>query len=200
MIGSTVTLGDFLDFLLLLKSVGWLDVSLLNINDLISQNLSNALLGSESVLPSALGDQVDGLVDSSEGRDINCLLSNHTSSANSGWIFSWSCKHKCANQYFQGISSCEEVDDLECMSDDSDGFNFLSCVSSVELEGSNKSLDDGAKCFSEFFALVSACSMRDKDLSLGCSSCDVINEAWVGNLRVMMGVLWCHHRTILRRA
>lgn len=48
------------------------------------------------------------------------------------------------DENLKGVSSGEEVDDLEGVSDDSDGLNLLAGVSSVELKGSNKSLNDGA--------------------------------------------------------
>jgi len=74
------------------------------------------------------------------------------------------------------------MDDLECVPYDSDGFGFFTSVSAVELEWTNKTLDDGAKCFSEFLSLVSACSVGDEDLSFDWFGCDVVNEAGIFDL------------------
>ena len=56
------------------------------------------------------------------------------------------------------------MDDLECVSYDSDGFSFFTSVSAVELEGSAQSLNDGAECFSELLSLISASSVWYEDL------------------------------------
>jgi hypothetical protein len=179
---STVTLGHFLDLLLFLQSVGRLQVSLLNVDQLVSQNLGNGLLGPESVLSHSLGDQVNGLVDSSEGRHVNCLLSHHTTSSNSGRILSGTGLDDSVDENLERVSSGEEMDDLKSMSDNSDGLNLLAGVSSVELERANKSFNDGAKCLSELLGLVSAGSVGDENLSFGGCGSNIVNEAGVSDL------------------
>ena len=74
------------------------------------------------------------------------------------------------------------MNDLEGVSDDSDGFDFLSGISSSELHGADESFDDGAKCFSESFGLISSCGVGDEDLRLGGFDSNVINEAGIFNL------------------
>ena len=101
------------------------------------------------MLSHSLGDEVDGLVDSTERGDVDGLLTHNTSSANSGGVLSGTSLHNGIDENLEGISSSEQVDDLEGVSDDSDGLHLLAGVSSVELEGTNKSLNDGAECFSE---------------------------------------------------
>lgn len=134
------------------------------------------------MLSNTLGDQIDGLVDSSQGRHIDSLLSDDTTCTNSGGIFSWASLDDRVDEYFKRVSSGEQVDDLKSMSDDSDGLDLLTSVSSVELEGSDQSLDNGAECFSELLGLVSASSVGHEDLSLGGCSSNVIDEAGVGDL------------------
>lgn len=56
------------------------------------------------------------------------------------------------------------MDDLESVSDDSDGFNLLSCVSTVELHGSDQSFNNGAEGFSKLFGLISSGGVWDEDL------------------------------------
>lgn len=53
---STISLGNFLDFFLLLERVGGLHVALLDIDDLIGQHFSDGLERSEGVLSDSLGD------------------------------------------------------------------------------------------------------------------------------------------------
>ena len=92
------------------------------------------------------------------------------------------------------------MDDLESVSHNSDGLHFLTSVSAVELHRSNQSLNDGAKCFSKLLGLISAGSVGDEYLSLGCFGCDIINEAGIFDLLLWNGVLWFHRMTILRIA
>jgi hypothetical protein len=74
------------------------------------------------------------------------------------------------------------MNDFEGVSDDTDGFDFFACVSSVELHGANESFDDGAESLSELFGLISACGVRDKDLCFGGLGCDIVDEAGIFNL------------------
>ena len=74
------------------------------------------------------------------------------------------------------------MDDFEGVSDDSDGFDFLSGISSGELHGADESFDDGAECFSESFGLVSSCGVGDEDLRLGGFDSNVIDEAGIFDL------------------
>lgn len=179
---STITFGNFLYLFFFLEGVWWLDVSFVGVNDLVSKTFSDGLGGSEWVLSRSLGDEIDGSIDSSQGWDVDGLFSNNTSSSDSGWILSGSGLENGINEYFQWISSSQKVDNLECVSYDSDGFDFLTSVSSVELHGSDQSFDDWAEGFSELFRLISASSVWDENLSLGGFGGDVVNEAWIFNL------------------
>lgn len=87
------------------------------------------------------------------------------------------------------------MDDFEGVSDDADGLDLLAGVSSVELEGANEALDDGAECLSELLALVSAGSVGDEDLGLGGGGGDVVDEAGIGDLLgrgVTLMSSYCH--------
>ena len=87
---------------------------------------------------------------------------------------------------FKGVSSGEKVDDFKGVSDDSDSLDFFTGISAVELEGSDKSLNDGGEGFSELFGLVSAGSVGDKDLGSGGFDSDVVFEAGVIDLEVVV--------------
>lgn len=141
------------------------------------------------MLSSSLGDQVDGLVHSSQGRHVDSLLSHDTSSTDSGRIFSGTCLQDCTNEHFEGVSAGEQVNDFESVSDDADSLHLLTSVSAVELHRADESFDNGAECFSELFGLVSACGVRDEDLGLDSLGGDVVDEAWILDLSVSSGTL-----------
>ena len=79
------------------------------------------------------------------------------------------------------------MDDLESVSDDSDGLGFLTGVSSGELEGSDESLDNGAVGFSEALLLISSSSVGSEDHSFAGVDGDVVNEAWVADGDILVG-------------
>jgi hypothetical protein len=90
-------------------------------------------VGLDCVLPGSLSDQVDGLVDSSQWRHVDGLLSDNTTSTDSGRIFSGTGLKHGTNENLQRVSGSEEVNNLEGVPDDTDGFDFLTSVASVEL-------------------------------------------------------------------
>ena len=108
-----------------------------DVEDFVGQTFSNGLLGSERVGSDSVGQKVDGLVDSSHGGNVDGLLFNLTSSSDSGGVFSWAGKLDGSDEDFKGVSSGQKVDDFEGVSDDSDGLDFLTSVSAVELHGSD---------------------------------------------------------------
>lgn len=144
-----------------------MDVSFLNVDDFVGEDFSNALLTSEGVLSGSLGDKVNSSIDSSEGGDVDSLLSDNTTGTNSGGIFSGTSLNEGSNKDLKWVSSSKEMDDLEGVPHDSDGFNLFTSVSAVELEGSDQSLNDGTECFSEFSGLVSASSVGNEHLRFG---------------------------------
>ncbi len=72
------------------------------------------------------------------------------------------------------------------MSDDSDSLNFLTSVSAMELKGANESFNNRGKSLSELFSLISASSMRDKDLGPGGLDSNIVLEAWIIDLEVIV--------------
>jgi len=85
------------------------------------------------MLSGSLGNQIDSLIDSSQRRNVNSLLSDDTASSNSSWIFSRTSQQQSIDNDLQGISASEQMDDLECVSYDSDGLSLFTSVSAVEL-------------------------------------------------------------------
>ena len=127
-LASAVTLGDFLDFFLLLQGEARLDVSLLNIDNLVSECLRDALHGLVSLVSGTVADQVDGLVDPSHRRHVNSLLSDHTSRTDTGAVFTGTSHKHRTHEHFKGISASEQVDDFEGLTDDPHSLNFFTGV------------------------------------------------------------------------
>ena len=159
-----------------------MDVALFGIDNFVSQALSNGLVSLDGTVTRSVGDQVDGLVDSSEGRNVDGLLSDDTSSSDTGGVFSGTSLQNGIDEDFKGVLASKEVNDLESVSHDSDGLDFLSGIAAVELHGAYESFDDGAESFSESFGLISASGVGDEDLGLGGLDCDVIDEAGIFDL------------------
>lgn len=77
------------------------------------------------------GQQGDGLVDSSQGGNIDGLSSDGTLGADSGRVFSRAGVDDGVNQNLDRVLVGQEVDDLECVGDDSDGHQLFTVVSAV---------------------------------------------------------------------
>ena len=173
---SSVALGVLFDFFLLLEGITALHVAFLTVDDLISQAFGNGLVVLEGSLPSSAGQEIDSLVDSSDGGDIHSLLSHGTSTTDSGGVFSGASNLDGSDEDLDGVSASQQVDDLESVSHNSDSLDLLAGVPAVELHGSNQSLDDGAQSFSELLSLISASSVGNIHLGSGGLDCNVVDE------------------------
>lgn len=104
---SAVTFSHLLDLFFLLEGVGTLDVALLCVDDLVRQALRNCLERFHSMLAGSLSNQVDGLVDSSQGRNIDSLLPDHTSCSDTSRVFSWAGLQHGSHEHFKWISASQ---------------------------------------------------------------------------------------------
>ena len=75
---SSVTLGNSLDFVLLPDSERSTRGSLGGVDELVSKGLLDALQRAEGGFTGTLDDQIDSLVDSAEGGDVDCLSAHGT--------------------------------------------------------------------------------------------------------------------------
>ena len=114
------------------------------------------------------------------------MLSGNTASTDLSGVFSWTSKLDGLDENFKWVSSGQEVDDFKSVSDDSDGFDFFTGVSAVELERSNESFYDGGECFSKLFSLISASGVWDEDLRSSGFDSDVVLEAGVVDLEIII--------------
>ena len=186
LITSTVALCHFLDFFLFPQCVAALCLALLTVYDFVCQTFSYCLLCLKCSVSSSNRQQVNCLVHSSYGRHINGLLPYSTSTSNPSWVFSWTGNLDGFKEDFERVFACQEVNNLESVSNNANGFDFLSGVSAGELHRSNESFDDGAQCLSEFFNLISSSSVWNEYLRSWWFACDVINEAGIFDLNLII--------------
>ena len=85
----TVRLGDTLKFVLLLDSVA-VGASLSSIDQLICQTLGDRFDVTERGFAGTSAEKPNSLVDASEGRNINSLTTNCSSTTNPGGVLTWS--------------------------------------------------------------------------------------------------------------
>jgi hypothetical protein len=134
-------------------------------------------MASECRFSGSLAHQIDGLVDSSQWRDINSLSSDGTSGTNSSRVLSGSTLDDSLEQDFQWVGTGEKVDDLKNLSEDSDSlllFTILSVVTTHELI--DESLNNWARNLLETFFLIFTSSVWNVHLSLDLSNTEVIDQ------------------------
>lgn len=90
------------------------------------------------------GDEVDGLVDTAEGRDIDGLAADNTSSSDASGILTRARVLDGLDEDLEGVLVSHEGDEVESMADDAEGEDLLSGVAAVHHESVDEALDDGA--------------------------------------------------------
>lgn len=181
---SSVTLGNSLDLVLLSNAVGvGLTDTLGSGNDLISKSLAHGLVVSEAGLSRSLAHEVDGLVDSSEWRDINGLSLDGTSRSNSGGVLSGSSLDDGIEKNLEWVVPGEKVNKLKSLSEDSHSHLLLTVLSMISNhEHVDESLGDWAVDLLETLFLIFTSSVWDVHLSLSLFDSKVGNE---GTLRAL---------------
>ena len=135
------------------------------------------------------GEERDGLVDSSERRDVDGLSSDGTLRTDSGRVLSGSGVDDGVDEDLDGVLLSDEVDDLESVLHDSDGHELLAVVSAVHHEPVrelvardgeelfdarvDQSLDDRHSSLGELLLGISASGVGDVD---GVVDVDVVGE------------------------
>jgi hypothetical protein len=172
---STVTLGNSLDFVLLLdgKRVGSWTWSLGGSEDFIGKDFAHGLNGSERGLSGTLSDQVDSLVHSSEGWNVDCLSSDDTTGTDSGWVFSGTTIADGVDDNLKWVLTSGESKNFEGLSHDSDCQLLLATVSTLAHQSIHKTFDKWAVHFLETSLLVSAGGEGQENLGLICFSVQV---------------------------
>lgn len=134
--------------------------------DFISENLTNALDGSEGRLSGSSGDEVDSLVNSSQGWNVDGLSSDNTTWTDSSGVFSGTTVGEGINEDLEGVLTGLEVDELKSLLHDSDSQLLLAAVSTLHHQWVQESLYDWAVHFLETSLLVSSSSEWQINLSL----------------------------------
>ncbi len=106
------------------------------------------------------------MIESSERRNIDSLSLDITTLSDSGRVFSWTSIVDSSDENIDWVLSSLEIDNLKSLFDNSNSLEFLTGVSSVELKGSDKSLDNWHSGFSELSELVSSSSVGNVYLAL----------------------------------
>lgn len=187
---SSVALSILLNFFLLLESITALHVTFLTVDDLISETFSNGFIVLESSLPSSTCQKIDSLIDSSNGGNIHSLFSHSTSTTDSSGIFSRASNLDGRYENLNGVSASQQVNDFESMSNNSDSFDFLACISAMELHGSNQSLNNRTQSFSKLLSLISSSSMRYINLRSSCLNSNIVNKTRIFNYNIFIWPSW----------
>jgi hypothetical protein len=180
---SSVTLGDSLDFVLLLDGVrvaGTLTNTLMSIDNLIGKALAHALVGSEGSLSGSLADQVNRLVHSSQWAHVDSLTSNGTTRSNSCGVFTSTSLHDGLEKNFQWVLVSEEMDDLEGLLERPDCHLLLTVCSALSNHKLvHKSLSDWALDLLESFLLEFTSTVWIVDLGLDRLDGEVVFECYL---------------------
>ena len=119
---------------------------------------------------------IQRLSDSPHGGNINGLFPDSASLPDSGRIFSGPSLHDCLTKHIHRISAGHQMDDLECLSQDSDRQHFLTTVSPREHQAVYQTLHNRTLHFSEFLHLVTTRSVWNRYLCTLCRNCDIVFE------------------------
>ena len=182
---SSIGLGISFDFFFFLNRIAIL-VVFGSLHEFIGKTLGDILGVFETFVSGVLGDEIEGLVNSSERTDVDGLSLDITTFSDSGGVFSGSAVSDGIDNNLNGVFSGLEVDDFEGLSDDSHGLQFFTRVSSVEHHAPDESFDDGHRSLSEFLDLVSSSSVGQIDSRFRGVDGDVILYGHVRDLQVIV--------------
>jgi hypothetical protein len=129
-----------------------------------------------------VGNKINSLIDSTDGRNIDGLLTDDTSSTNTGAVFTGTGLNDSLHQHIKRVPAGEQGDDFEGVTHDTDGLDLLTGVASVELQAADEPLNNWAGGLAEGLLLVTTGSVGHEHLRLVALDSDVINEALVSDL------------------
>ena len=181
-----VSLSVSLDFFLLLDRVA-VGVVLGSLHNFVGKHFGDVLKVLEGAISGVLGDVVNRLVDSSEGRDIDGLSLDTSAGSDSGGVFSGSAVADGVDNNLDGVLAGLELNDLQSLSHDSHGLDLLTGVSAVEGNAAHDSLDNRAGGLLEGAELVASGSVGNEDAGLGGVDRDVVLKAGVGDGQAGVG-------------
>ncbi len=135
-------------------------------------------------------DQVDGLVDSTEGSNIDGLSADNTAGTDTGGVFTSAAKSKRVDQDLEWVETSQQVDELHSLLDDLHGQLLLAVVPTArDHDHVNETLNNGALNFLEFTLLVATGRVRNIDLLLDTLDLEVSRERHVAAFDALIGPL-----------
>ena len=149
----TVGLGNTLDLVLLLDSIG-VGGSTGGVDELLRKALSHGLEVAEGGLTGTGGEEVEGVVDPTEGGHVDGLTTDDTGTTDTGGILTRTRVDDGINDNLDGVLVGEEVDDLEGVLDNADGHELLAGVAALLHEAAGKTLNNGAGGLAESLLLI----------------------------------------------
>jgi len=149
-----IALRHTLQLVLLLNGVR-VAASLGSVDKFLGQALCNALDVTESSLTSTDGEERDGLVHTTKRGHVDSLTTDSARRPDTCAVFARAAVHNGVDGNLDGILVRHNVDDLEGVSDDSDGHELLAVVAAVHHQGVGETLDDWALSFSESLDCIS---------------------------------------------
>jgi len=178
---SSVTLGNSLNFVLLAASVRVGGRTLGGVDDLVGESLRHRLEGSECGFSGTLADEVDSLVDSTEGGDIDSLSTDDTTGSNTGGVFTGTGLGDSSHEHLNGVQAGEEVNEFHSLLDNPDSQLLFTVVPvSGGHDHVGQTLDDRALSLLESTLLVAASGVRNEDLLSDGLDLEVVGEGHVG--------------------
>ena len=156
-------------------------------DDFLGQSFRNGFERSESGGSGALGDEVDALVHSPEGRHIDGLSSNDTTGSDSSGIFSGSALGDSVNEDLNGVFAGEEVDNFESLLDDADGHLLFTVVPASHHQGVHEAFHNRHSSFFESLGCVPSSGVGKENLSFLTLDVQVVFKGRVGALHSLVG-------------
>jgi hypothetical protein len=182
----SVSLGDTLDFILLLDGVR-VGRTLGGVDELIGEALGHGLEVAEGGFAGTLAHEVDGLIDTAERGDVDGLATDDTTGTDTGRVFAGSTLGDGVNDDLDGVGGVlgGEVSDLEGVADDADSEELLAVGAHFEHEAVDEALNDGALDLTELLLLEATRRVGNEDGVDG----DVVGEGSIVDLDVIEGPL-----------
>ena len=181
----TVGLGDALNLVLLLDGVR-VGRALGRVDQLVGQALGDRLDVAEGRLARARRQQVDGLVDAPERRDVDGLPAHDAGRADPRRVLARAAVDDRVDEHLDRVGVGQQVDDLEGVLDDARGHQLLAVVAAVLHQRADEALSDRALRLAEAPLLVAAGGVRDED-GLGLDG-DVVLDGEVVDLLFLVWV------------
>lgn len=151
----TIGFGDTLNLVLLLDGVR-VGRTTGGVDEFLGEAFCHCLQVAEGGLSCAGGQQVEGVVDPTEGGHIDGLTTNDTGTSDAGGVLTWTGVDDGIDDHLDGVLVRQEVDDFEGVLNDSAGHQLLSGVAALAHQTTRQALDDGARGLAESLLLVSA--------------------------------------------